>query len=143
MRHSTSQSPDGARNWDEIAAERRAVEESARALCMAIVMRAFRDLLNKRCLCRRTCSCSKEDRRLYKEAKDWIDGCAPDLDFEASEIKTGRGLTQDEALDALVSLDQFWTFDNVCAILGWDSNWVRAKLPHLTPADVRRLDSLW
>ena len=85
-------------------------EEAVRNMARATLLRAVRDEVNYR-------NTKKPKlRRIYQEVHEWI--------YDTNDDPRS---------------DHFMSFEGVCDILGWDSDWLRKKVETLTPEDLAKL----
>lgn len=121
--------------------EQRLSEQAAiKSMCRSIMVRSIRDYVNNRSW-RKVKDKKKRRtaRMLYNEAREWlfVDHNGTAVTLEEFEIEDP--LEDHEVVSLLVHFDHLMRFRTVCAILGWDADLVRKKLPTLKKADLDRI----
>jgi hypothetical protein len=84
---------------------------------------------------------NKVDRRnkeTFEDAKLWLFEPTPCAEFDGL-IETEDFMSQLEAQRLLETFDQTMSFETSCAILGWNPEWVRRRIPRLTAEALRRV----
>ena len=104
---------------------------AVKSLYRSLIVRALRDVVlyhNRR---------DKRSRRFYKEAYDWLYN--DDQEGISGKIRVEDDISQDHARKLLGDFETLMSFDGVCALLGWNPQWVREMSKKLTPEDLARL----
>ena len=80
----------------------------------------------------------REEKAAYEQATSWIFD-APEIVIQEDVIEVeDEGIDQDAARNILRILDDLMTFESACAILDWNAEWIRERVPKLTKKDTDR-----
>ena len=121
--------------------EQRLSDQAAiKSLCRSLMVRSIRDYVINRPWRRiKDPKKRRTARSLHEEAKEWIYSDCNGVEVDCSEIEVEDPMEDHEIVDVLIQFDYLTRFKTVCAILGWDAELVRRRLPGLKKADLDRI----
>ena len=121
--------------------EQRLSEQAAiKSMCRSLMVRSIRDYVSYRSWRRiKNLKKRKTARELFFSAREWIFSDLNGVKVDCDEIRVEDPLEDHEVERVMIQFDHLMRFKSVCAILGWDVDLVRKKLPELTKADLDRI----